>query len=220
VPRDRRIGRVGEAELLDARADVFLRCSIGAHRREEAVQHQLFDLLARELVAQRAADQLRAAARDGEGPRRALRLREDALLGDAARLHQRREAVRVEPPSLAEAPLDTAGEREVHVVAAEQQVIADGGALVRPRAPGLAHRDQREVRRAAADVEHQHRVPRRQLLLAVGEPRVERRLRLLEQRRAEPFAQRRLEGQLARHFVERRRNAQDEILVRECAPGH
>ena len=48
--------------------------------------------------------------------------------------------------------LQQAREREVHVVAAEQDVLADGDALEREVAVLLGHRDQAEVGGAAADV--------------------------------------------------------------------
>ena len=66
------------------------------------------------------------------------------------------EALRVERLAGHEPRLDRAREREVHVVAAEQQVIADGDALEPELAAARARRDQREVGRAAADVDDQH----------------------------------------------------------------
>ena len=48
--------------------------------------------------------------------------------------------------------LQQAREREVHVVAAEQDVLADGDALEREVAVLLGDGDQGEVGRAAADV--------------------------------------------------------------------
>ena len=111
---------------------------VGGDAREEAVEHQLLGLGARDLVAQRAADELRAAAGDGDGPRRARLVAEQALLGDAAGLHQLLEGVRLELAAAREPRLDATGEREIHVVAAEQQVIADGGALVHAAADRVA----------------------------------------------------------------------------------
>ena len=53
-----------------------------------------------------------------------------------------------------DALLDDLRERQIEVVAAEQQVIADGGA--REAVAVRVDVDQREVGRAAADVEHEH----------------------------------------------------------------
>ena len=62
------------------------------------------------------------------------------------------------------------GEREVHVVAAEQDVVADGDALERQRALLLVDRDQGEVGGAAADVAHQHDVAGAELARATPSP--------------------------------------------------
>src|SRR5438270_260165 len=83
---------------------------------------------------------------------------------------QRLEARGVEPlagPARRELALDAAGEREVHVVAAEQEVVTDRGALeaepadIRGRGCGRGGRfpvgeapDEREVGGPAADVAH------------------------------------------------------------------
>ena len=64
-------------------------------------------------------------------------------------------------PSLLEALLHDAREGEVHVVAAEQDVIADRDALEREVAVVLADENQAEVGRAAADVAHEQRDRRR-----------------------------------------------------------
>ena len=54
--------------------------------------------------------------------------------------------------------LQQAREREVHVVAAEQDVLADGDALERELAIRARHGDQAEVGRAAADVADEDQV--------------------------------------------------------------
>ncbi len=60
---------------------------------------------------------------------------------------------------LFEALLQKSREREVHVVAAEQDVLADGDALEREFAVLLRDGDQGEVGRAAADVADEERSP-------------------------------------------------------------
>ena len=78
------------------------------------------------------------------------------------------------------------GQGEVHVVAAEQDVLADGQPREGQVAPLVGHGDQGEVGRPAADVADQddvadlHLLP--PLLALGGEPGVEGGLRLLEQR--------------------------------------
>ena len=57
--------------------------------------------------------------------------------------------------------LQEACEREIHVVAAEQDVIANCDTLQRKVAVLFGNHDQAEVRRAAAHVAHQHQVANR-----------------------------------------------------------
>ncbi len=90
---------------------------------------------------------------------------------------------------------DGVGQRQVHVVAAEQDVLADGQARQGQVAPFVGDGDQGEVGRPAADVADQDDVADLDLLAPSvalgGQPGVERGLRLLEQRdvlRAPPCA--------------------------------
>ncbi len=75
------------------------------------------------------------------------------------------------------------GQRQVHVVAAEENVIADRDARQNKLAGLLGHGDQRQVGGTAADVADQHRVADLDLVapavLARVDPRIERRLRFL-----------------------------------------
>ena len=97
--------------------------------------------------------------------------REQRLLRDAALVPQRLQLPRVDAVAFAlEALLHDAREREVHVVAAEQDVIADRDALEREVAVVLADRDQAEVGRAAADVAHEQRDRRRGAAAASARP--------------------------------------------------
>ncbi len=77
------------------------------------------------------------------------------------------------------------GQRQVHVVAAQQDVLADGQARQGQVAPFVGHGDQGEVGRPAADVADQDDVADLDLLapfLALdGEPGVKGGLRLLEE---------------------------------------
>jgi hypothetical protein len=120
------------------------------------------------------------------------------------------------------------GEREVHVVAAEEQVFPDCDAFQGEVALMLGHRDQAEVRRATADVADQQKVsglhlraPGRALTL---QPSVECRLRLFEQcDLSEPGLGRGFQGERARGFVEGgghrdHRGGGGEDLVRATLP--
>src|SRR5690606_4926253 len=77
------------------------------------------------------------------------------------------------------------GQRQVHIVAAQQNVVAHGHAVRFELAVALEDRDQREVAGAAADVDYQDDVARRYLFApaaaAALDPAVQGRLRLFEQ---------------------------------------
>ena len=140
----------------------------------------------------RSLDEAAAAAGHGDRDARRRLVAEQALLRIAAERGELLPARGVEAARLRAALGDQARQREVDVVAAEQQVLADRDALEAEPVGAAPHRDQREVGRAAADVDHQHRAVRRELLAPAGmrtDPGVDRRLRLLEQpyaRRARP----------------------------------
>ena len=227
MARDRRIGGVGQAELLEAGARALGRRGVGGDAREEAVEHQLLDLGARR--ARRAARRRSACE-----PRPATVMvherarpssREQPLLGDAAGLHQRWKACGSSRAAAAEPRLDAARERQIHVVAAEQQVIADRGAL-EASAPVAVDGDQREVGGAAADVAtpapsspaRERAPPGRRRDRRARSRRRPAAPRAASARRAQPRAAARTR-QLARHLVERGRHAQDDVLVGERAPG-
>ena len=81
---------------------------------------------------------------------------------------------------------DGVGQGQVHVVAAQEDVLADGQPREDQVAPFVADGDQREVGRSAADVADQDDVADLDLLAPLlalgGEPGVEGGLRLFEQR--------------------------------------
>ena len=149
------------------------------------------------------------------------RVGEQRLLRHAGLVPQRLQLPGVDAVSFPFEPLlHDVRQRQVHVVAAEQDVIADRDALEREVAVALADRDQREVGGAAADVAHQHDVADAQLpapaVARAVDPRVEGGLRLLEQRDVrEAGGVRRLQRQLARHRVERRRHGEEDVLAFE-----
>src|SRR5438128_2532836 len=94
---------------------------------------------------------------------------------------QRVQLPRVEPLTARLEPLlKRPREREIHVVAAEQDVIPDRDALEGEVTVLLGDRDQREVRRPAPDIADENQiadadVPPPSIALRI-EPRVERRL--------------------------------------------
>ena len=111
--------------------------------------------------------------------------------------------------------LDRVGEADVHVVAAEEEVFADGDALHGEVAVCVFDGDQAEVGSAAAEVADEHAVTGLDLVFPSAEflrsPGVERRLRFFEQDDliAEPGGGGGFEGEFARGFVERGRYGDD-----------
>ena len=73
-------------------------------------------------------------------------------------------------PSSSRRCCTTPRERQVHVVAAEQDVIADRDALEREIAVVFADENQAEVGRAAADVAHEHEIADAELSGASDSP--------------------------------------------------
>ena len=147
--------------------------------------------------------------------------REQRLFRDAALVPQRLQLPRVDAVAFPlEALLHDAREREVHVVAAEQDVIANRDALEREVAVVLADQDQAEIGRAAADVAHQQQVADAELpppeLARAVDPRIAGGLRLLEQCHArEAGVGRSPERQLARLLVKRCRHGDEHVLALE-----
>ena len=138
VARDRRIVRVGQAHLAQAAGAAALRLS---RRRatfgKKPSTSSASACVARDLGLDRAADQLRAAAEDRDRHARRRVVAEQLLLrarGTRARARaaaSHRAACRASRWTIAD-------EREVHVVAAEQDVIADRDPLERERAAVVA----------------------------------------------------------------------------------
>ena len=81
-------------------------------------------------------------------------------------MHERREARRVEP--LAEARLDGAREREIDVVAAEEEVVPHREAGERGLLVPHLGAEQGEVGRAAAHVTHQQQMHPGQCLFEIA----------------------------------------------------
>ena len=221
VPRDLLLGGERQAPLPAARVRSAPRPGSHRHEREEAVEHGRLDLRARERRGERAADDGPAAPghRDAHLPRR--RVTQHPLLRRAARGHEPVEALRIEALTGGKkARLQRPGERDVDVVAPEEEVLADRDPLEPELPAARARADQREVRRPTAHVDDQDerhgRETRAPVALMGLEPGVEGRLRLLEEGDSgKPGRVRGGEGQLARDLVERRGHREDDLLRRE-----
>ena len=127
----------------------------------------------------------RPAIVTGQRSMRRLLIAQQLFLGRPAGEPQGAPLLGVEPRA-AELLLDVMRQREVDVVAAEHQVIADGDAAEARAGRRLDDRDQAEIGRAAADVADQDQLAGADLALPAvlvrDDPAIERRLRLLEQR--------------------------------------
>ena len=181
----------GSPELLQTR-----RCrrragmSVARDRREESVEQHLIEIGAAKRRANRAADQPAALAEHRDRMLVTVRLREQRLLRDAALVPQRLQLPRCRcgDLSLSRRCCSDARQRQIHVVAAEQDVIADRR---RARAPdrrrARSTSDQAEVgrcrRRCRTPARGRRRGScRRQRSPRAVDPGVAGGLRLLEQR--------------------------------------
>ena len=216
---DDRVGGVGQAEFPQADAPALARQIGHVGAREEAVDHDLFEGGAIELRRYGSGEQAGTARRNGDGQFGRRVVVEHRHLGFAGGVHHGEELPVADRHALRlELRAQGVGERQIHVVAAEEDVFADADALQRQLAVPLGDGDEAEVGGAAADVADQDDVARRDLatplLSRLRGPRVERRQRLLEQDDlAEAGGLRRLGGQVSRHLVERGGHGQDDLAV-------
>src|SRR5215468_5190385 len=114
------------------------------------------------------------------------------------------------------------GESEVHVVAAEKNMIPDGNTCELQIAVLFGYRDQGEISRTAADIDHKNDVSHFDLfserVTHALDPGIKRRLRLFEQSHImESGLFRSLCGQFARSRIERRGDREDDLLGIETA---
>ena len=151
--------------------------------------------------------------------------RQQRFLGRAAGMPQGDRLPGIELHALLGEPAGhVMGQGQVHVVAAHQQVIADGDSPQHQLALLLGGADQRQVGRAAADVADQQRVADRKrsppALAGRGQPGVDGRLRLFQQHQVgrQSGGQRGLARQLAGAGVERGRHRQHDVLLGHRAP--
>ena len=228
VAGDRRVGLVGQTQLAETGDRPAGRTVRHLALREEAVQEQAADARAIDFDRHRAADHAAAAAEDRDGILfDAFRpAGQQGFLGRAAGMPQGDRLPRIELDALfGEAAGDEMGQGEVHVVAADQQMVADGQPLQDQFALLLGHADQRQVGGAAADVADQQRIAQREALppalAAIGQPGIDGRLRLFQQHEVlgQAGGQRGLAGQLPRAGVERRRHGQHDDLPGRGACG-
>ena len=217
VPRDLRLGGERQAPLARREVRGRPRPRGGGDGREEAVEHDRLHLGARERRREGAADDTGPASRHRDPRLDERRVGQELLLGGATAADERVKPRRVEGAAGADARLDRARERDVHVVPAEEQVLSHRHAFESELAAARARRDQRQVGGAAADVDHEDERMRRHagtpVRLVAHEPGVERGLWLFEEDDVgKAGVARRRERQLARHLVERGGHREHHVL--------
>ena len=146
MPRDGRFLRVRQTKLLqcEPRGGTGTRSFIKRALRKEAFEHELRGLVTGERGGERAAEQATSFARDADMLRLGRVVAEENFLRGAAGLHELMPLTGAEFAATGgHLFLEPTGERGIHVVAAEHEMIADadapqhGAVGHRPRSAGL-----------------------------------------------------------------------------------
>ncbi len=212
------IGNVWQAQLAEEAALFFLGRLAAFGERQKAFERQLQRFFAQNFGFERFADQGRARAQDGDLDAFQMRIVEQLLLGRGTLPPQT--AALADGELGVELGFDEPGQREIEIVAAQQQMLADGSAREVHQIALAGDANQAEIAGAAADVADQHNLAIEQLLTrlreVVGDPRVERRGGLFEQREAlDAGFFRRHDRELAGLFVERSWDGEHDVLFGE-----
>ena len=221
VLADDRIGRVGQAEFLEGGTAGFERDVGDAGHFEETVEHDLLEGRAVELGREGAGEEAGAAGRDGDGGLVERGVGKEGDFRDAGGVDEGEELPVVDGFSgVFELGAQGVGEREVHVVAAEQEVLADADAFEREISAARRDGDEAEIRGAAADVADEHDVAGADLGAPIGSglggPGVERGLRFFEQDdvgQARGFGG--FVGEVSGDFVEGGGDGEDDLALGE-----
>ena len=200
--------------------------SLLGHGRQESLAQNAIDVVAVQRGFDGAAHQAAAFA---ENRHRLLAKLgaglQQLFLRDAAVAPECLELPAVDARAFLRQPLrNRARQRQVDVIAAQQNVLAHGHAIEGEFALALGDRDQGEVGSAAADIHHQDQIAHLHALAPVGvafDPGIERGLRLFEQGEI-PVAGLLggFERQLARHRIERSRHRYQHLLLGERSLRH
>ncbi len=146
MARDGGIGGVRQPHLLQADTALPRRHVVAGHDWKEAVEQRLVHVFDGERRGDGAADQPGAAAEQRDRTLPFGRVAQQRLLREARLVPEPVQLPGVDAVSgTLEPRLQQAGERQIHVVAAEQDVLADGHPFEAQVAIALGHRDQAEV---------------------------------------------------------------------------
>ena len=126
------IGSVGQAQLLKSDAALSRRHLVAGHLGEKSFDQHAVQVFPQQLGLDRAAHQLASFAQQRDILLLALGMLKQMFLGGAALVPESLQLIGVDVMAFGfQALLQQAREREIHVVAAQQDVLADGNALQR-----------------------------------------------------------------------------------------
>ena len=187
MTRHRHIGFERQPNLLKSDRRSSLRLFIRFAKRKESFEKELADFVAIQFNRNGAGHQSTAASRDRDRQLGGSFAMQQRLLGVATGMPERNGLPRVELDAFfrLQAFRGKMRQRQIHIIAADQQMIADGAPLQHQFALILGRLDQRQIRRASAHVADQHHIAGPQMLAPLiplcMQPGVHRGLRFLEQ---------------------------------------
>ena len=157
VPGNRWIGLIGQAKCQQA-ASSPSRLSVRPHFGEETVQYELAHFVAVKSGGERISDEVGPRSEQGNRVPGCSVMGQQAFLGRPAREDKLCKPLGFEMAATSEQSwLASMGQRQIHVVTAEQQVPADRG----PRqiysvSLGPFHADERQIGSPPSDITHQY----------------------------------------------------------------
>ena len=218
VAGDGRILRVRQTQLRQATSGAAEGWVRHRHLREEAFQQALRQLFTGDLGADGPADQLGASAGHHHGHRGHRGVGQQRFFGLATSMCQRPGLPGVQLRALAgQLARHAVGQCQVHVVAAQQNVVTHRHALQGQFAVLGQHGHQRQIGGATADIDHQDEVAALHLVaplpLAALDPAVQGRLWLFQQGQMRVARKlRRFGGEFAGARIKRGRDGDRDVL--------
>lgn len=220
-----RILRVGQAQLGQRRPRPRRRPCRRFHDRKEPFHQGVGDLVAGQFGAQGAADQLGTAARHHHRHRPDFAMTQQGFLGRPATVGQTLQLPGIELDTLLrQLGSDRVCQGQIHVVAAQQNMLADRHPHQFQGTVAFGHGNQRKVGGTAAQVDHQDDIAKLDLLAppfpSGQHPVVQGRLRFFQQHQM-PQADRlrRFGGQFAGGGIEGGRHGQHHVLLDQWRIG-
>ena len=216
---DRRVGGVGQPHLLKTDPPVRLGSLGNTVPGKEPIDQTGFDFLVAQVRADTAANHPTAASENCDGMTLGVLGLEQILFCRPAALAQSAKLPGVELGALSgEALLDAVGQAQVHIVAAEEDVVADRDPFEHQLASLFRYRDQAQIGRSSTHIAHQDHIPDPDVfappVTSRLNPGVARGLGFFEQaHRRQAGLLGSLDGQLASRRIKRGRHGQKDLLV-------